>query len=281
MNRNSRLLSVIVSVAVLGLGGCSGAVPKEGENVETEVAVQVGTVMKADLRARVEAYGVVEPEPAKCGPSRAAARNLPRHSRVSWSRCTSSKARASRPVTSWSNSMTEWPRPRWTRHGMRWCLPSRWPIARTGSSPSGAHRCKRSRKRDQRLAAARAELASAQAAIAQVQLASPLDGVVARINVQPGQSVDLNTVVAEVIDLKRLVATVSVPADEATQLHARPDRGHIHRQCQEAGNDRHRVVRESVRGPEDRLRPWFGWHCRRIRDCDRASSSALGSSPRS
>ena len=73
---------------------------------------------------------------------------------------------------------------------------------------------------DQRLAAARAELASAQAAIAQVQLASPLDGVVARINVQPGQSVDLNTVVAEIIDLKRLVATVNVPADEATPLQA-------------------------------------------------------------
>jgi RND family efflux transporter MFP subunit len=71
---------------------------------------------------------------------------------------------------------------------------------------------------EQRLAAARAELASAQAAIAQVQLASPLDGVVARINVQPGQTVDINTVVAEIIDVKRLVATVSVPADEATQL---------------------------------------------------------------
>src|SRR5260221_3749409 len=71
---------------------------------------------------------------------------------------------------------------------------------------------------EQRLAAARAELAAAKAAIAQVQLASPLDGVVARINVQPGQTVDLNTVVAEVIDLKRLVATVNVPADEAMQL---------------------------------------------------------------
>jgi RND family efflux transporter MFP subunit len=71
---------------------------------------------------------------------------------------------------------------------------------------------------EQNLAAARAELASAQAAIAQVRLASPLDGIVARINVQPGQTVDLNTVVAEIIDLKRLVATVSVPADEAMQL---------------------------------------------------------------
>jgi RND family efflux transporter MFP subunit len=71
---------------------------------------------------------------------------------------------------------------------------------------------------DQRLAAARAELASAEAAIAQVRLASPLDGVLARINVQPGQSVDLNTMVAEIIDLKRLVVTVNVPAEETGQL---------------------------------------------------------------
>jgi RND family efflux transporter MFP subunit len=83
---------------------------------------------------------------------------------------------------------------------------------------SGAVSMQLKQEADQRLATARAELASAQAAIAQVQLASPLDGVVARINVQPGQSVDLNTMVAEIIDPKRLVATVSVPADEAAPL---------------------------------------------------------------
>jgi membrane fusion protein, multidrug efflux system len=73
---------------------------------------------------------------------------------------------------------------------------------------------------EQRLAAAQAELNAATAATAQVRLASPLDGTVARVNVQPGQTVDLNTVVAEIIDLRRLVATVNVPADEATQLKA-------------------------------------------------------------
>jgi RND family efflux transporter MFP subunit len=85
---------------------------------------------------------------------------------------------------------------------------------------SGAVSIQLKQEADQHLAASRAELASVQAAIAQVQLASPLDGVVARVNVQPGQTVDPNTVVAEIIDLKRLVATVSVPPDEATQLRA-------------------------------------------------------------
>ena len=63
----------------------------------------------------------------------------------------------------------------------------------------------------QQLAAARAEFATAQAQLALVQLTTPLAGTVARINVQPGQAVDMNTVVAEVVDLSRLVVTASVP----------------------------------------------------------------------
>jgi membrane fusion protein (multidrug efflux system) len=64
------------------------------------------------------------------------------------------------------------------------------------------------------------QLANAQAQLALVQLTSPIAGVVARVNVQPGQTVDGNTVVAEVIDPARLVATVNVPATEAALLKA-------------------------------------------------------------
>jgi RND family efflux transporter MFP subunit len=85
---------------------------------------------------------------------------------------------------------------------------------------SGAISIQLKQEADQHLAASRAELASVLAAIAQVQLASPLSGIVARVNVQLGQTVDPNTIVAEIIDLKRLVATVGVPPDEATRLRA-------------------------------------------------------------
>ena len=64
--RNQKWLFAIPYIALLALGACTGAVTQE-EEVQTEVAVQVGTVMKADLQARVEAYGMVEPEPAKSG----------------------------------------------------------------------------------------------------------------------------------------------------------------------------------------------------------------------
>src|ERR1700675_982297 len=61
---NRKWLFAMPSIALLALGACSGAVTKE-ELVETEVVVQVCTELKADLSARVEAYGVVEPERAK------------------------------------------------------------------------------------------------------------------------------------------------------------------------------------------------------------------------
>ena len=43
----------------------------------------------------------------------------------------------------------------------------------------------------------------------------PPGGVVARINVQPGQTVEPNTVVAEVVDPSRLVVNLNVPAAES------------------------------------------------------------------
>jgi len=70
----------------------------------------------------------------------------------------------------------------------------------------------------QQLAAAKSELAAAQAQLALVQLTTPLAGVVARIHVQPGQTVEPNTVVAEVVDPTRLVVTANVPAKEAITL---------------------------------------------------------------
>jgi membrane fusion protein, multidrug efflux system len=219
MNRNSRLLAAIVGVAVFGLGGCSGAVPKEGEQTDTDVAVQVGTVMKTDLRARIEAYGMVEPEPAKAGRSGGGA-NLAAPIAgivVAIHVIEGQGVKAGDVVVQLDDRMAQAAvdKAQHAREFAEQVAARQDRILKFGGTSMQAKQ-----EAEQRLAAARAELASAQAAIAQVQLASPLNGVVARINVQPGQTVDLNTVVAEIIDLKRLVATVNVPADEAIRLRA-------------------------------------------------------------
>jgi membrane fusion protein (multidrug efflux system) len=215
---NRTLPLATLSIAVLALGACSGAVTQE-EQVETEVAVQVGTVTKADLRARVEAYGMVEPEPAKSGhPGGGAKLAAPVAGIVVAMHVIEGQSvKAGDVVVELDDRIAQAAVDK-ARHALVFAqqvVDRQVRVLTFGGTTMQAKQ-----EADQRLAAARAELASALAAIAQVQLASPLDGVVARISVQPGQSVDLNTVVAEVIDLKRLVATVSVPADEATQLRA-------------------------------------------------------------
>ena len=215
---NPRLLYALVSLAALTLGDCSRAVPEEEEKQEaTEVAVQIGTVMRADLRARVEAYGTVEPEPAKDGsPSGGAKLAAPIAGIVSSIHVMEGQSvKAGDVVVKLDDRIAEA-----AVDKAQYALVFAQQVAdRMGRLiSSGAISVQLKQEADERLAAARAELAAAQAATAQVRLASPLNGVVAHINVQPGQSVDLNTIVAEIIDLKRLVVSVNVPTDEAMPL---------------------------------------------------------------
>jgi membrane fusion protein, multidrug efflux system len=59
----------------------------------------------------------------------------------------------------------------------------------------------------------------AAAQLASLQVIAPVSGTVTTVNVQPGQSVDTTTTVAEVIDLDRLALSVKIPSARAGQLH--------------------------------------------------------------
>jgi membrane fusion protein (multidrug efflux system) len=63
-------------------------------------------------------------------------------------------------------------------------------------------------------------LQAAEAQLALLRVTAPLSGTVARLDVKPGQAVDLSTVVAEVMDLSRLAARAEIPAAEADGLKA-------------------------------------------------------------
>ena len=63
-------------------------------------------------------------------------------------------------------------------------------------------------------------LQSAEAQLALLRVLAPMSGTVVHVNVKPGQSVDLPTVVAEVMDLNRLVVSAQIPAAEAGELKA-------------------------------------------------------------
>lgn len=211
------LLPVAMGVAgSCGLMGCNPSAAPEGD-VATEVAVQVGKVTRATLRAVVDAYGTVEPQPAGDGkPAGAAALAAPAAGivmavpvsegdqvqagtlvvRLDDRIALAAVDKASNAVVFAEQQMERQTKLR--------------AVADTSEKALEEAR--------QRLAAARADLAGAQAQLALVQLTSPIDGVVARINVQAGQAVDLNTVVAEIVDPTRLIVTAHVPATEAGQI---------------------------------------------------------------
>jgi RND family efflux transporter MFP subunit len=71
---------------------------------------------------------------------------------------------------------------------------------------------------EQQFNAARSELAAAETDLALLKIQAPLAGTMVKINIEPGEAVELNTVLATIIDLGRLVAAVSVPSREAALL---------------------------------------------------------------
>ncbi len=61
-------------------------------------------------------------------------------------------------------------------------------------------------------------LQDAEAQLAALEIVAPLSGTVTRLAVKPGEAVDVNMPVAEVIDLTRLAVSADVPAVEAAAL---------------------------------------------------------------
>jgi membrane fusion protein, multidrug efflux system len=64
------------------------------------------------------------------------------------------------------------------------------------------------------------QLAAARAQQALLQIQSPIAGVVTKVNVKPGEAADLTTVLAEVVDLNRLVVSMNVSSAELALLKA-------------------------------------------------------------
>jgi RND family efflux transporter MFP subunit len=61
-------------------------------------------------------------------------------------------------------------------------------------------------------------LQNAEAQLAALEVVAPLSGTVTKLNVKPGMAVDVTTVVAEVMDLKRLAVSAAIPANQAGEL---------------------------------------------------------------
>lgn len=189
---------------------------EEEQKPETEVPVHVGKIARATLRAHVTAYGTVEAEPPG---ERAAA---------------SARVAPSVPGVVTAVKCAEGQRV--DKGAVLFQLDSRAADVAVEKARKAAEFAEKTLDRqkklmqvdgtsqklvldaEQALAGARSELATAQTQQALLQVQAPLAGTVARVNTKPGEAVDLTSVLAEVIDLDRLVVTASVPSAELAEL---------------------------------------------------------------
>lgn len=204
MKKNSfSLLAGVALIGAFGLTGCKPSTQEEEPKVATEVAVQVAKITRTNLRAHVEAYGAVEPEPAGGGQPAGAARLAAPAAGVVMTVPVKEGEHVEAGVVIVK-------------------LDDRLALSSLALAEKQYERQKKLQlvegTSEKAFQEASQQLAAAKAQVGLVQLTTPLSGVVARINVQPGQAVDMNTVVAEIVDPSRLVVTVNVPSDEAALL---------------------------------------------------------------
>ena len=205
------VLAVVVALFVLK--------PKGGEEEEAaaDMAVHTGTISRATLHQIVTAYGTVMPQPAGQGQVPAdsdvaspVAGVVARIDCVEGQRVTKGTAlfrldsRAAEVAVDKAKKALVFAEADFARQ--KELLPVE------GTSPKAYQQA------ELQLNAARSDLAAAETDLALLRITAPLDGTVVKINAQPGEAVELNTVLATIIDLDRLVVEAAVPSRESGAL---------------------------------------------------------------
>ena len=200
MKRNQIIIGTIV-VLCAGLGiyaFLKSRVPAsasgENETTPTIVTVQTGALKLATLHRYVAGYGTVEPAPATAEqPAAGAQLAVPSAGVVAKVNVIEGQHVEKGDVLMELNSGA-------------------------ATAESAAQEVERQKKLYAQENTSLRNLQTAEAQLALLRITAPLSGTVARVNVKPGQAVDLTTVVAEVMDLNRLAMSAEVPAAEAGDL---------------------------------------------------------------
>ena len=195
-----KLIITVIVVAVAGLGiyafiKSRGPDTATGEETTPSViTVQVGALTNVTLHRYVEGYGTVEPAPATAEQPAAG-------------------ATLAAPVAGVVARVNAIAGQQVTKGDV---------LAELNSGAMTVDYAEQAAARQEKLYAQQntslKNLQDAEAQLASLRVIAPLAGTVTRLNVKPGESVDVNTVVAEVIDLNRLAVSAAIPAAEANDL---------------------------------------------------------------
>ena len=204
-----RLKIAVLAVCIIWSNTAAWA--KESEAV-TEVAVQTGKIIKTTLYRYVMAYGTVEPEPAAS--SKIAA---PMAGILTQIHCEEGQqlkkgallfeldTRSTDALIAKAEVAVEFAQKNFSRKQQLNAVDN---ISR-----------KLYDEAEQLLQTARKDLLNAQTQRELLQIKAPLSGTVATIHFKIGEAVNLNTVLADVIDMDRLDIAIHIPSQEANALH--------------------------------------------------------------
>ncbi|MGR9108938.1 MAG: efflux RND transporter periplasmic adaptor subunit [Gammaproteobacteria bacterium] len=185
--------------------------------VPTDVAVSLGKIQRMTLRAFVTAYGTAEAEPARDGkPPASASVAAQSAGLVTEALCEEGRKVERGQVLFRLDHRLADVQIKKARTVLKLAeenLALKLPLSKSGNVSQ-----KLLQEARQQLDAARQDLALAETQSALLQVNAPLSGTIVKVNVRPGEAVGTNAVLAELVDLDRLVANVAVPGVEVPRL---------------------------------------------------------------
>jgi len=201
--RSRKLIAALLVALIIGFGAyvlfrlriqAPAAADEEAGSVRPVVTVQVGTLERRTMYRFVMGYGEVQAAPA-----------TPRHPAAA--------AAVAAPVTGVVTAV-EVAAGQHVRRGQVLVLLN----SDSMTEQYAAQQVARLKRLYAQHNAALKDLQNAEAQLALLQVTAPLAGTVASVNVKPGMAVSPNTVLAEVIDLDRLVVQADIPEPQAGEL---------------------------------------------------------------
>ena len=203
------IAAVVIAVWFGRRSESPAAAASEETQPPTEVAVKVGKITRATLHAYVTGFGTVEPEPATPGQPPAS-------------------AKVGSPVAGLLAESLAVEGQRVAKSAVLFQLDSRVADVQVEKARQAVEFAARALERQRKLLeldatsqklyqeadaqaqAARNELENTQAQRALLTIRAPMSGTVTRVLAKPGDAIDLTTVLAEMIDLDRLVVSAKI-----------------------------------------------------------------------
>jgi len=201
-----------VAIKLLRSGG-------ENEEIVPNMAVHVGKISRASLHRFVAAFGAVEPEPATTGrPSAVSEVASPVAGVLAQAHCVEGQKVARQDllfVLDTRVAETAYERAKKNLGYAEQTFERQKKLLSSDGTSQKSYL-----EAEAQLSAARSDLREAETGLALVRIQAPLSGTVTKIYRDPGEAVDLNTILATVIDLDRLVVAAGVPRREIDEIKA-------------------------------------------------------------